>query len=282
MRPCSGRPPWSSSMNSAFESDPERSPGSAIKQVQMLSIVVPAFAQERSIRQDLKRLSAVAAQIAADHEIILVIDGVVDKTEERARELGDSRVKVEVLARNGGKGLAVRHGLGLCRGEVVGFIDAGMDIDEAAVPMAVQLLASADAHLAVGSKRHSDSHVRYPLQRRVYSWGYQLLCRLLFDVNVTDTQVGVKFMRADVAAAVVPDLTVDGFAFDIELLALAHRRGLDRIVESPVTILPAPTSSIGAGTVVQMLRDTMKVFFQMRVRRVYDGPKTVTRTERSD
>jgi ABC-type Fe3+/spermidine/putrescine transport system ATPase subunit len=72
---------------------------------------------------------------------------------------------------------------------------------------------------AIGSKRHPESVVHYPWSRRLASRCYQALNRLLFRLDVRDTQVGLKLFRREVAEDVVPLLLVKRFAFDLELLA---------------------------------------------------------------
>ena len=237
-----------------------------------LSVVIPAFAQEKTIGADLVRVQETIDEISDDYEILVVVDGEVDKTPERARAVAGPRTRIEVIRENRGKGYAVRYGVAQSDGSIVGFIDAGEDIDPAGIETAARLVDSGAADLAVGSKRHPRSQVKYPLGRQVYSRGYQLLCRILFNLNVRDTQVGIKFMTREVADRVIPYLRTDGFAFDVELLALAQRRGFRRIEECPITIDLRFPSSIRAGTVFDMLWDTLRVFYRMRVIEVYDNP----------
>ena len=77
-------------------------------------------------------------------------------------------------------------------------------------------------------------------------------------------------MSRAVADCVMPSLETDGFSFDVEMLALAHRRGFVRLRECPVKIDLAFPSTINGGTVVRMLLDTLRIFFRMRIMRCYD------------
>ncbi len=233
-------------------------------------MVIPAFAQEGSIGPDLERIQATIERISHDYQIVVVVDGVVDKTAEIARAVAGPHTGVEIIEKNRGKGFAVRRGVSMTDGSVVGFIDAGGDIDLSAIETTASLVGDGLADIAIGSKRHSLSEVKYPLGRRIFSRGYQWLCRLLFGLSVRDTQVGIKFMSRAVADCVMPCLETDGFSFDVELLALAHRQGFVRLRECPVKIDLAFPSTIGGGTVVRMLLDTLRIFFRMRIRRSYD------------
>ena len=89
---------------------------------------------------------------------------------------------------------------------------------------------------AIGSKRHPDSEVHYPPVRVVASWLFQQLVRLLFRLDVRDTQVGLKVFNRAVAEQVVPLLLVKRYAFDIELLAVARAFGFGRVKELPVRL----------------------------------------------
>ncbi len=235
-----------------------------------LSVVIPAFAQEGAIRSDLERIQTTIEAISNDYQILVVVDGVVDKTAEVARAVAGPHTGVEIIQKNRGKGFAVRRGVSMTDGGVVGFIDAGGDIDPSAIETTASLVGDGVADIAIGSKRHPLSEVEYPLRRRIFSRGYQWLCRLLFGLSVRDTQVGIKFMSRAVADCVIPRLETDGFSFDVELLALAHRRGFVRLRECPVKIDLAFPSTIGGGTVIRMLLDTLRIFFRLRISRAYD------------
>ena len=87
----------------------------------------------------------------------------------------------------------------------------------------------------IGSKLHRDSRLNYPLKRKIMSYGYYMILRILFHLDIKDTQTGVKLFRAEVIKPIAQELTTTGYAFDIEILARASRMGC-RIVEMPVTV----------------------------------------------
>lgn len=237
-------------------------------------MVVPAYGQENTIAVDLTRIRSTLSNIVDNFEIILVVDGRIDETAKIAIDLNFDELIVHLIEKNLGKGNALRTGFRMVSGDVVGYLDAGMDIDPAAVATASSLVEKGIADIAIGSKLHADSEVHYPLRRRIYSFGYQSLVKLMFDLEAHDTQVGLKFMRRELAQTLFADLKVDGFSIDIELLALAVRRGFDRIVECPVSINLDFPSSVKSSTVRNMLVDTLKVFWRMRVLDSYPGHPT--------
>jgi len=239
-----------------------------------LTVVMPAYRQAKTIAEDLSRVIGVLASANLDFEIIVVVDGYLDETRETASAIADSEPRVRVLGyqTNRGKGYAVRHGFESARGDLVAFLDAGMDIDPKALIRAVVAQRTARADVVIGSKRHPMSVVSYPTIRRIYSGGYQLLTRLLFGFDVHDTQVGMKLFRREVIEAVAPRLLVKRFAFDVELLAVAHLLGYRRFVEVPVTIVhDGFTSSVRLRSVFEMLWDTMAVWYRARILQHYSA-----------
>ena len=121
-----------------------------------------------------------------------------------------------------------------------------------------------------GSKRHPQSQVLYPPLRRVYSWGYQQLNRVLFHLPVRDTQTGIKVVRRDVLIEVLPRMEEKRFAFDLELFVVARQRGFRKLVEMPVSIGERFSSTISLRSVQNMLLDTFAIFYRLRILRSYD------------
>lgn len=240
-----------------------------------MSVIVPCFLQEKTIEADIGRLDRALSEVGAPYEVIVVVDGGSDSTFERARTTESKQIHVLGYIHNHGKGYAVRFGMARARGDVIAFIDAGGDIDAQSISMAFEYFRWYNADIIVGSKRHPVSKVNYPISRKILSWGYQLLVRLLFDLTIRDTQVGLKLFRRQVLEDVLPRLLVKRFAFDIEMLAVAHRLGYIRIFESPIELDFTGVSSITTTTfwriIFRMLWDTLAVFYRLKILRYYDN-----------
>ncbi len=237
----------------------------------LLSVVVPAYQQARTIVAELKGLDAVLSTLVPSHEIILVIDGNEDDTlGVVTRDLHLPTLRLECFEDNQGKGAAVRHGLLHSRGELVAFIDSGGDLNPRALGVMLAEYRIHQADIVIGSKRHSLSDVSYPRLRRLYSAVYQLLNRVLFRLHIRDTQVGLKLFRQEVLQAVLPRLLVKRFAFDLELLVVASHLGFRRIVEAPIELRAGFSSSISLLAVFQTFWDTLAIFYRLRIRRWYD------------
>lgn len=241
----------------------------------LLSVVIPAYKQEKTIVEDLKRVQKVLDKIRYDYEIVVVVDGKIDKTFENAKKTKSNKLKVVGYAENKGKGNAVRYGMARTKGDIIAFIDAGMDLDPNGLSMLLEHFEWYKADIIIGSKRHPVSQVNYPWQRRILSLGYQLLVKILFGLNIRDTQVGMKFFKRKVLEDVLPRLLVKTYAFDIEILAVARRLGYKRIFEAPVRLKWDKEKSIVSKslwkTLYSMLWDTVAVFYRLKILCYYDG-----------
>ncbi len=233
-----------------------------------LSVVIPAYKQEKTIIKDLESIKAVLDRIRYDYEIVVVVDGRVDRTFEKAKKVKSNKIKVVGYKSNRGKGYAVRYGMARTEGDVIAFIDAGMDLDPNGLSMLLEHFEWYRADIVVGSKRHPVSQVDYPWQRKILSWGYQLL------VKIRDSQVGMKIFRRKVLEDVLPRLLVKTFAFDIELLAVARRLGYIRIYEAPIRLKWSRERSVLSKslwrTLARMLWDTLAVFYRLKILHYYD------------
>jgi glycosyltransferase involved in cell wall biosynthesis len=237
----------------------------------MISVVIPAYRQESHIARDVDRVHAILDSTGYPFEVIVVVDGTVDRTcaaaEAQAAVLPADRIRVLSYDRNQGKGYAVRHGMRVARGDIIGFLDSGGDLDAEGLRPAIEAMVQGNADAVMGSKRHPDSVVRYPWRRRVYSAVYQLITWVLFGFSVRDTQAGLKLFRREVVERALPLLSVDRYAFDVELLAVARALGYRRFAETPITVHLAFGSSVGVGSIAAMLRDTALVFYRTRLAR---------------
>jgi len=239
----------------------------------LLSVIVPAYKQEKTIKKDLQRIEGVLKQTRYDYEIICVVDGRVDKTFENAKKVKSRKIKVIGYKKNRGKGHAVRYGMARAKGDPIVFIDAGMEIDPNGINMILEHMEWYKADIIVGSKRHPVSQIKYPLERRIISRLYQLFVRVFTGLNVSDTQAGLKIFRRKVLEDVLPRLLVKQYAFDLEMLTVAHRLGYRRIFEAPVKISYNFKDLTHAATLEGMKRaliDTLAIIYRLRILRYYD------------
>jgi glycosyltransferase involved in cell wall biosynthesis/O-antigen/teichoic acid export membrane protein len=241
-----------------------RSVPSAIR----LSLVLPCHNAGSGLADVLREAIAELSD-AGTREIIVVSDGSTDDTARVATGFADRGVRVIEYPDNGGKGHALRVGLAEARGEYIAFMDADGDIGPEALRPFLALMEMYQPDLVLGSKRHPLSDVDYPPIRRFLSWGYHRFTRLLFRVNVRDTQTGMKLIRRDVLAAVLPRMTEEGYVFDLEMLVVAKQLGFDRIFEAPVRVGYRFASQMSLRTPLRMLAESMRIFYRRYVLNSY-------------
>lgn len=246
-------------------------------QFNFVSIVVPTYKQSRTIVRNIKNLEESVRSLGTEYEIIIIVDGIVDSTYTKVKKLTSKTIRVIAYKENQGKGHAVRTGMLEAKGDVVGFIDGGMDIDPSSFSMLLNHFLWYNADIVIGSKLHPVSQVNYPLGRKVLSWGYRTMIRMMFGLKIRDTQVGMKLFRKQVVMDVFPRLLVKHFAFDIEVLAVAYSRGFRRIYEAPIKLSFNNSSSIIGKNfwkaIFLMLWDTAAVFYRLKILNYYNKVK---------
>jgi glycosyltransferase involved in cell wall biosynthesis len=233
-----------------------------------LTVVVPYYNPGPALRETVDGAVDVLRGIGISFEIVTVSDGSTDGSDASLDDL-DPDIVVRVVLPHAGKGKAVRAGLARGRGRYLGFIDGDGDVPPDLLAEFVDVVQREQPDVVLGSKRHPDSEVVYPVARRLYSWGYQQLVRALFHLDVRDTQAGIKLVRREVLAEVLPLMVEQGYAFDLEMLVIARRLGHRDLIEAPVRIGRRFSSTVSRRVVFEMLRDTFAIWWRLRFRNAY-------------
>ncbi|HEV2029120.1 MAG TPA: glycosyltransferase [Candidatus Dormibacteraeota bacterium] len=234
-----------------------------------LSVVVPAYREGRRIHDNLQRLVGELDKLNVAYEVVVVSDGNTDATVREAERLGSPAVRVFRYPMNIGKGFALSCGVDQSVGNLVTFIDADMELDPANIKVFIDLMRTNGCDAVIGSKRHPMSKVEYPAFRRFQSAVYQVLVRVLFNLNVRDTQTGLKLFRKQVLADALPLLAIKRFAFDLELLVVAHQLGYRKICEAPIRLDYQFESTVNLRSAFDVLWDTAAIFYRLRILRYY-------------
>jgi glycosyltransferase involved in cell wall biosynthesis len=244
----------------------------------LVSIIVPAYNQEKTIKRDLRNIHDAMKKTRWDFELLVVNDGSTDRTLTEAKKVKRNNIQVYGYKKNYGKGYAVKYGMARAKGDLIAFIDSGMDIDPNGISLLLEHMIWYDSDVIVASKRHSASKVNYTFLRKLYSQAYYYLVKLLFNLRVRDTQAGLKIYKRQVLEKVMPRMLIKTFAFDIELLAVAQHLGFTNIHEGPVQL----TLKFGYNSkwkknllfldpqILKMLKDTLAVFYRLKILRYYD------------
>ena len=252
-----------------------------------LSIIMPVYNLSGTVTENLRSVAELFESHRVNVELVPVDDGSADGTAERLRAFAPPEggwrhvaVRPVILERNGGKGGALRAGFSASTGEYVMLLDGDLDIHPKQTPWFFDQLCRRNADIVIGSKRHRHSVVQYPWHRRLVSWVYFTLVRLFVGLPITDTQTGMKLFRREVLGEALARMLVKTYAFDLELLAIAHQRGA-RIAEAPVVIrFGQKFGALRPSTVKTMAWDSLAVFYRLRILRYYakaEAPRPLDR-----
>ena len=229
-----------------------------------VSVVVPSFNPGDAIKSTVARIRAALTSAGMTCELIVVSDGSSDGTPQWLEECRSVDRHIW-LRTNHGKGGALREGFSVVTGDVVCFIDADGDIDPTAIPSMAALVRSEKFDIVYGSKLHPESNVKMSWARSVVSWIFRSMARLLFRIDVHDTQSGVKAFRGDFVRSVQPLLRESGFNLDLEMFVLANELGYTRFAEHPIVLNRTGDSTIRLGTLFSMFWSTLSMFWRVRL-----------------
>lgn len=227
-----------------------------------LSVIVPAYNEGFHIYENL--LSICDTVKGMNIEIILVDDGSADNTFAESLRAAKKRRNIKPLRldHNAGKGASLFHGFSHAEGENIIFFDSDLEIAPEYILKLLKAMQNTNADVVAGVKDPSAN--RFPAPRKMMSALYRGTVRFLFDLNVTDTQTGIKLFKREVLENAIPRMSVSRFAFDLELLVAASRFGYT-IVELPVEVHYARKGGMGRmkfGSLFATLRDTLAIYFR--------------------
>ena len=242
-----------------------------------LSLIVPAYNEAERLPSTLDALRVFLSTRPWRPEIVVADDGSTDGTAAvaaAAAAVAPFPIRVLSLGANRGKGAAVKRAIGEARGVFVAFVDADLPYAFEGFDLAMRQLAGG-ADLVIGGRDlPGSSHARgYTRMRRLSGAIYSILVNALAVRGIPDTQCGFKWFRSDIARELFARLSLDGYAFDVELLVVAQhwRLRIDRI---PVRFTHSDDSRIRlARDSARMLWDLLAVN-RRRARGLYDRRPT--------
>lgn len=217
-------------------------------QAPYLSLIIPAYNEAQRLPLFLRQVITYLDRQSRSYEILVVDDGSDDGTAPAAEQTAHRcpHMRLIQLPCNRGKGAAVRRGMQAARGALQLFADA-----DGATP--IQELArleraiAAGADLAIGSRALASLDPAFTVQARwhrsVLGSMFNHVARRLGEPQFADTQCGFKLFRQPIAQDLFSVACVDGYAFDLELLHIAHRRNY-RIAEVPINWADQPGSKV--------------------------------------
>lgn len=245
-----------------------------------LSVIIPAYNEGERIYENLLEMERMLDTFSHNFEMIVVNDGSCDNTKEEIERVSKKNSHIVAIGykKNRGKGAAIKEGIEHATGDYIAFLDADLDLSPMHLEKFMQRMEETDATAVIGSKLHKDSEIDYPLPRRIMSFGYYLLLKVMFHLKIKDTQTGVKLFKQAELKQAMQYITSSGFAYDIEILALLNIFG-GRIEEMPIKLVFQRGNGFGRiriSDIVDVARETMHIYRNVRtVKKMRDKLETV-------
>ncbi|MFA4887218.1 MAG: dolichyl-phosphate beta-glucosyltransferase [Candidatus Nanoarchaeia archaeon] len=230
-----------------------------------LSIVIPAYNEEKRIGKTLDSyLTYFTKHYKKDYELIVVLNGCRDNTFGVVQSFSKHiQLKILEFKEAIGKGAAVIRGFNASHGDYIGFVDA--DLSTSAEEYHKLVLNIEPSDCIIASRYIKGAHVepKQPLSRRIASRGFNILIRILFGLNVKDSQCGSKLFKKHALKTILPSIGTTRWAFDIDLLYQLKRKGFT-YKESPTVWKDA------AGSTLNIKKAIVEMFLAViRLRLVY-------------
>jgi dolichyl-phosphate beta-glucosyltransferase len=200
-----------------------------------LSLVLPAYNERATILQTIDEAFTYFSSRGIQAEIIVAADGD-DGTRELVREAAAHKELGVIGHRERrGKGRGVKEAIMLARGRTVGYADADNKVPITEFDK-IRPWLDQGYEVVIGSRAMAQSQIekRQPWFRRLGAKGFYYFLQAFVGLpGVTDSQCGFKFFPRAVALRLFELQRIDGYMFDVEILALAQRIGY-RIMEVPI------------------------------------------------
>lgn len=223
-----------------------------------LSIIIPARNEEKRIGKTLEYTCDYLQQKKIDYEIIVVDDGSTDDTRVVVKSFNNPRIKLTNKRANRGKGYSVKQGLLLADKKYVLFMDADNSTRIEEIEKFFPCFKDHDLVIASRNLPGSRIDIKQPYFRSLLGKIFPLCVKIFAVRGIKDTQCGFKMFKREVAQKIARLLTVDRFAFDVELLYIAKKFGYS-IKEVPVAWYNDTDSRVGLLTPLRMLRSLFKI-----------------------
>jgi dolichyl-phosphate beta-glucosyltransferase len=231
----------------------------------MMSIVIPAYNEEKRIRNSLSEACAFLNDSGMDYEVVVVDDGSSDGTSRIVESVARISPKVRLVGyeKNKGKGHALRTGVLVTTGDFVLVMDADLSTPMEELGKLMPYLSDGGFDIAIGSRALALSDIirKQPWWRRSMGKMFNRIVKVLVIGDFSDTQCGFKLFRGGAARNLFREAKIDRFAYDVEILARAKKKGYG-MKEVPIRWINSPESRVDPlKDSLQMLADLVRIRF---------------------
>lgn len=233
-----------------------------------ISIVIPIHDDANTIGKTIDNILHFFDREGLAGEIVIVNDGGRENGVQAVKEkMKDAdRIKLADRKENRGKGFSVREGIKLSIGKIIFYTDADLPYGTEYIKQMYKKLNNGECDFILANRSLAgDGGMRKAtFIRKLTHMIYAVFVGALI-IKFSDTQAGLKGMTKITAEAIVPYLTIDKFAFDVELILLAKKNGF-RIQEMPVILQKSGKSNLSIiFDSPQMIKDVLKIVWRNRL-----------------
>jgi dolichyl-phosphate beta-glucosyltransferase len=241
-----------------------------------LTVIIPAYNEEKRLPWTLAELTTFLNDWKIDYRVLVADDGSTDCTAELTQKLGP-RCSTLRISPQGGKGRAIRIAMLRATGRVLAFTDADLPFQLSALQQGYEWIRGGQTDVVFGARdiEGAEHRARRRLARRLATFAFRAIVSRMVSREVTDTQCGMKLFRRQAALEIFGRTTIDGFAFDAEVVMLTHRLGLP-FRRVPVTLINEFASTLSLRrNALPMLMDVMRVWLRERTGKSAPAPQFV-------
>ncbi len=222
-------------------------------EVTTVDVMVPVYNEETDVGKNVPALMKFLseARFPYDWRIVIADNGSTDRTPEVSRRLAEEsggRIRYFRIDEKS-KGLVIKRSWMASEADILTFMDVDLSTGLDVFPALVGAVAEEGYDIAIGSRLAAGSQVKRSATRRVLTWGYNSLIKLMFGTHFRDAQCGFKAARRDVMQRLIPLVKDESWFFDTELLILAEKLG-HRVKEMPVKWVEDRRTSVKVMTTV--------------------------------
>lgn len=255
---------------------PPQTPWTVVPTDHDLTVIIPAYNEEKRLPWTLSELIKFLDAWGVDYRVLVADDGSTDQTAMLTQRLGPRCSTLRILPQ-GGKGRAVRTAMLRATGRVLCFTDADLPFQLDALRQGYEWIHGGGCDVVFGARDIEGSAHLAPrrLARRLATFAFREIVRRMVSHEVTDTQCGLKLFNRSAALDIFGRTTIDGFAFDAEVVMLTHRLKL-AFRRVPVTLVNEFTSTLSLRrNALPMLLDVMRVWFREKIGRSAPTPQFI-------